>query len=79
MVGAASADGSDQTELLRAVGAVIASMFGALSTIVYPDNIGMLRTTRIGSRYAMLSAGILVILLGPAWGSTCCWSWRSLR
>jgi xanthine/uracil permease len=46
------------------IGAVIASVFGGFSTIVYPDNIGMLRTTRVGSRYATLSAGILLILLG---------------
>jgi xanthine/uracil permease len=47
-----------------AVGAVMAAAFGGFSTIVYPDNLGMLRTTRVGSRYATLSAGILLILLG---------------
>jgi xanthine/uracil permease len=47
-----------------AVGAVVAALFGGFSTIVYPDNLGMLRTTRVGSRYATLSAGILLILLG---------------
>ena len=31
---------------------------------VYPDNIGMLRTTRVGSRYATLAAGVLLIVLG---------------
>jgi len=47
-----------------AIGAVIAAVFGGFSTIVYPDNLGILRTTRVGSRYATLSAGILLILLG---------------
>jgi xanthine/uracil permease len=37
---------------------------GGLSTIAYPDNIGMLRATRVGSRYATLSAGVLLIALG---------------
>jgi xanthine/uracil permease len=46
------------------VGGVLAGLFGGFSTIVYPDNIGMLRTTRIGSRYATLAAGVLLIVLG---------------
>ncbi|WP_216839341.1 solute carrier family 23 protein [Caulobacter sp. S45] len=47
-----------------AIGAVVAAVFGGFSTIVYPDNIGMLRATRVGSRYATLAAGVLLILLG---------------
>jgi xanthine/uracil permease len=47
-----------------ALGSVVAGIFGGFSTIVYPDNIGMLRATRVGSRYATLAAGILLIVLG---------------
>jgi len=47
-----------------ALGSVLAGIVGGFSTIAYPDNIGMLRTTRIGSRYATLAAGILLIALG---------------
>ncbi len=47
-----------------AIGSVVAGIFGGFSTIVYPDNIGMLRATRVGSRYATLTAGILLIVLG---------------
>jgi xanthine/uracil permease len=47
-----------------ALGSVLAAIVGGLSTIVYPDNIGMLRATRVGSRYATLSAGVLLIALG---------------
>jgi xanthine/uracil permease len=47
-----------------ALGSVVAGAFGGFSTIAYPDNIGMLRTTRIGSRFATLSAGLLLIVLG---------------
>lgn len=47
-----------------ALGSVLAAIVGGLSTIAYPDNIGMLRTTRVGSRYATLAAGILLIALG---------------
>jgi xanthine/uracil permease len=47
-----------------ALGAVVAALFGGFSTIAYPDNIGMLRATRVGSRYATLAAGVLLVLLG---------------
>jgi xanthine/uracil permease len=47
-----------------ALGGVLAGLFGGFSTIVYPDNVGMLRMTRIGSRYATLAAGVLLIVLG---------------
>ena len=47
-----------------AVGSVLAGIVGGFSTIAYPDNMGMLRTTRVGSRYATLSAGVILIALG---------------
>jgi xanthine/uracil permease len=47
-----------------AIGAGLAGIVGGFSTIVYPDNMGMLRTTRVGSRYATLAAGIILIVLG---------------
>jgi xanthine/uracil permease len=47
-----------------ALGSVLAAIVGGFSTIVYPDNMGMLRTTRVASRYATLAAGILLIALG---------------
>jgi xanthine/uracil permease len=47
-----------------ALGSVLAAVCGGFSTIVYPDNIGMLRATRVGSRYATLAAGVLLIALG---------------
>lgn len=47
-----------------AIGAVLAAIVGGFSTIAYPDNIGMLRATRVGSRYATLAAGVLLIVLG---------------
>jgi xanthine/uracil permease len=47
-----------------ALGSILAGLVGGFSTIVYPDNVGMLRATRVGSRYATLAAGILLIVLG---------------
>ena len=47
-----------------ALGSVLAGVIGGFSTIVYPDNMGMLRATRVGSRYATLAAGVLLIALG---------------
>ncbi|HVY56304.1 MAG TPA: solute carrier family 23 protein [Xanthobacteraceae bacterium] len=46
------------------LGSVLAGIVGGFSTIVYPDNIGMLRATRVASRYATLAAGVLLIVLG---------------
>lgn len=46
------------------LGAVLGGLVGGFSTIAYPDNIGMLRTTRVGSRYATFAAGVLLIALG---------------
>jgi xanthine/uracil permease len=46
------------------IGAVLAGLVGGFSTIAYPDNIGMLRTTRVGTRFATATAGILLIVLG---------------
>src|ERR1700722_14986133 len=47
-----------------AMGSALAAIVGGLSTIAYPDNIGMLRATRVGSRYATFTAGVLLIALG---------------
>ncbi|HEX3487060.1 MAG TPA: solute carrier family 23 protein [Micropepsaceae bacterium] len=47
-----------------AIGGMIASVLGAYTTYIYPDNVGLLRTTRVGSRYATLACGILLMLLG---------------
>jgi len=47
-----------------ALGSVLAGVIGGFSTIVYPDNMGMLRATRVGSRYATLAAGVSLIALG---------------
>jgi xanthine/uracil permease len=46
------------------IGAVVAGALGGFSTLVYPDNVGMLRSTRVGSRYATFAAGLLLIVLG---------------
>jgi xanthine/uracil permease len=37
---------------------------GTFSTTVYPDNMGMLRSTKVGSRYATVAAGVLLVVLG---------------
>ena len=50
--------------LTVACGAMLAAVIGGFSTQVYPDNIGMLRSTRVGSRYAVLAAGAILVALG---------------
>jgi xanthine/uracil permease len=47
-----------------ALGSVLAGLVGGFSTLVYPDNVGMLRSTRVGSRFVTFSAGVLLIVLG---------------
>ncbi|AQH02890.1 hypothetical protein A9R05_28790 [Burkholderia sp. KK1] len=47
-----------------ALGSVVAATLGGFSTIAYPDNIGILRATRVGSRFVTLTAGIFLIVLG---------------
>ncbi len=46
------------------LGSTIGSLFGGLSTLAYPDNIGLLRVTRVGSRYVTLTTGIILLVLG---------------
>lgn len=45
-------------------GSTVGSVFGGLSTLAYPDNIGLLRVTRVGSRYVTLATGIILLVLG---------------
>lgn len=47
-----------------AVGSALAGIIGGFSTIAYPDNMGIMRTTRVGSRFVIMAAGILLIVLG---------------
>src|SRR5579875_2667559 len=46
------------------VGAAIAAVLGGLSTNAYPDNIGILKSTRIGSVFVTSLAGLILLLLG---------------
>jgi xanthine/uracil permease len=46
------------------LGSTVGSIFGGLSTLAYPDNIGLLRVTRVGSRYVTLTTGIILLVLG---------------
>jgi xanthine/uracil permease len=46
------------------LGSTIGNLFGGLSTLAYPDNIGLLRVTKVGSRYVTLATGIILLVLG---------------
>src|SRR5260370_9454144 len=59
-----TAERMSQGILAVAIGSVLAGIVGGFSTIVYPDNMGMLRTTRVGSRYSTLAAGPILLRLG---------------
>lgn len=47
-----------------ALGGMLASILGTYATHIYPDNMGLLRTTRVASRYAVLTCGLLLMALG---------------
>jgi xanthine/uracil permease len=46
------------------LGSTIGAIFGGMSTLAYPDNIGLLRVTKVGSRYVTLTTGIILLVLG---------------
>lgn len=46
------------------LGSTIGAVFGGLPTLAYPDNIGLLRVTKIGSRYVTLATGVILLVLG---------------
>ena len=50
--------------LTVAFGGMLAAIVGSFSTQVYPDNIGMLRSTRVASRYATMAAGVILVVMG---------------
>lgn len=43
---------------------IVAGMFGTFSGAVYPENIGLLRSSKVGSRWVTVTAGVLFILVG---------------
>nr|WP_239094421.1 solute carrier family 23 protein [Bacillus sp. B15-48] len=46
------------------LGTTIGSVFGGIGTTSYPENIGIIRVSGIGSRYVVMTAGIIAIILG---------------
>ncbi len=54
------------------LGCTLGAMFGGLATTSYPENIGIIRVTGIGSRWVTMTAGIIAVILGifPIIGTT---------
>jgi xanthine/uracil permease len=46
------------------LGGVLAGLLGAFSLSVYPDNLAIVRSSRVGSRWITASAGALLIVVG---------------
>ncbi|SDV46821.1 uracil-xanthine permease family protein [Chitinasiproducens palmae] len=46
------------------LGCALGAAAGGLGTTSYPENVGIIRVTRVGSRYVTLTAGILSLALG---------------
>ena len=47
----------------EAVGSIISSLFGGFATTAYAQNVGLLKLTGIGSRFAVTVAGIIFLVL----------------
>lgn len=43
---------------------IVAAIFGTFTTTVYPDNLGIVRTSRIGSRWITFTTGIILVCGG---------------
>lgn len=46
------------------LGCTLGAVFGGLGTTSYPENIGIIRVSGIGSRFVTMAAGIMAIILG---------------
>ncbi|MGZ7446101.1 uracil-xanthine permease family protein [Paenibacillus sp. TH7-28] len=46
------------------LGCTLGAVFGGLGTTSYPENIGIVRVSGIGSRYVTMTAGIMAVILG---------------
>jgi xanthine/uracil permease len=47
-----------------ALSGVFAGLFGTFTGSVYPENIGLLRSSRVGSRWIIITSGVLFIIVG---------------
>jgi uracil-xanthine permease len=47
----------------EAVGSIISSLFGGFATTAYAQNVGLLKLTGVGSRFAVTVAGIIFLVL----------------
>jgi xanthine/uracil permease len=47
-----------------AIGSILAPIIGTFTVSVYPENVGLLRQTRNGSRWITVTAGVLFIVVG---------------
>lgn len=47
-----------------AIGNIIGAAVGGVGTTTYPENVGIIRVSGVGSRFATLGMGILAVLLG---------------
>jgi xanthine/uracil permease len=47
-----------------ALSGVLAGAIGTFTTSVYPENVGLLRSSRVGSRWVTITAGALFIIVG---------------
>src|ERR671932_2433458 len=48
----------------EAVGSIVSAIFGGFATTAYAQNVGLLKLTGVGSRFAVTIAGVIFLVLG---------------
>lgn len=48
----------------QSIAAIVASILGTFTLVAYPDNLGIVRTSKVGSRYITATTGVLLIIGG---------------
>lgn len=56
-------DRSNRGLCVEFLGSAVGALFGGIGTTSYPENVGILRVTRVASRYVTMVAGVLAIVL----------------
>lgn len=48
----------------QSIAAILVSVVGTFTLVAYPDNLAIVRTSRVGSRYIIATTGVLLIIGG---------------
>jgi xanthine/uracil permease len=58
------AERATQGILGELLGSTLGALFGGMSAMAYPGNVGLLKVTRVASRWVTFSTGVILVVLG---------------